>query len=192
MHCLAFHPDGSVETRRDICNCDECFEGMFSKCLLQGDENDVDGDEDNDCDVHDDTDDDDDNDYDDDNDDDDNDMSEIDITDVVFSGLIIALRTPVHVPENFYLVCVNNVSIAAKDIFDSYQHLITKGMQYIECQYLAIDEERKKRKEKGFIRYKKLSREVFVLPGEILSPFVEISDDLKLSQEEQQWLDDCA
>ena len=32
MQCIASHPDGTVETRRDICECDMCSVGEFGEC----------------------------------------------------------------------------------------------------------------------------------------------------------------
>ena len=35
MHCIVFHHDVSVEMQRDICECDECFDGNLSRCLYK-------------------------------------------------------------------------------------------------------------------------------------------------------------
>ena len=64
---------------------------------------------------------------------------------------------------------------------------VPRGEKYLSCNYLEIISE-----EKKFICYKKCTSQVVVLPGEVLSPFVNISEDLKLSLEEKQWLSDCA
>ena len=34
MHCIVFHPDGSLKMARKICECDECFNWNLSKCLF--------------------------------------------------------------------------------------------------------------------------------------------------------------
>ena len=111
LHCIAFHPEGSIETSHDICDCDYCFQGYLSKCLYKydaGDVDDVDGDEE-------------DNDEGDDEDDDNReDEEEINYSDVFSDGSIIALRTPVNVHESFYLCVVDKVSYANGDIYDSY------------------------------------------------------------------------
>ena len=151
LHCIAFHPDGSVETNRDICDCDECFRGKFSKCSLQtkDDEDEDDDDEDNDDGNAD-------------------DGSRIDIADVFSMAQLLCFVHQLMFKKVFIWQRVDIVSIASEDVFDSYKHFVTEGMQYIECNYLAVDEEIKgKRKEtKGnkFIQYKRLSRKVFVLP----------------------------
>ena len=56
-------------------------------------------------------------------------------------------------------------------------HFVLHGQKYMHCNYLSILSENSKR----HIQYKKLGCEVFVHPQEILSPFVQIVDDFKLS-----------
>ena len=179
LHSIAFHPDGSVELKRDICDCDRCFIGKFSECCYEvGNNSDVEDDEeDGEDDSSDDNDDGDEEDED----------EEIDLSDVVVVGSVVALRTPVDVHESFYLVKVNEILVAETELFDSYQHFITEGMQFLRCSYLIVELE-----AKSYIQYKLLSRDVYILPGEIHCPFVNISDDLRLSKVEKQWLDDCA
>ena len=114
VHCIAFHPDGTVQTRRDICDCDECFEGNFQECdycdrtgedvMEDADKND--------------------------NEENENLNNYIDLLDVVNSGQVIALRTPKDVHESFYLCVVESVRQASTDIFDSYEHFIMKDSQY--------------------------------------------------------------
>ena len=70
-------------------------------------------------------------------------------------------------------------------------HFVIKGSKYLSCHYLEIDE-RAAPKNKKYIQYKKCSSKVVVLAGEVLSPFVNISEKLLLSREEKQWLDDMA
>ena len=62
-----------------------------------------------------------------------------------------------------------------------------KDSQYVVCKYLT-----KLQETRGYIKYKKLTRDVFVLPGEGMCPFVNIDKDFCLAREEKQWLDDCA
>ena len=122
--------------------------------------------------------------------DDDNDADDYDpnvIFDVVVPGQIIALRTPPEEKDSFYLVVVNEVKSTDTDIFDAYQHFVLKNHRYLSCNYLEINKEHKK-----YIQYNKRSAEVFAHPEQVLSPFVNITDDFKLSYEEKQWLCDCA
>ena len=97
LHCIAFHPDGSIETSCDICDCDYCFQGYLSKCLYKYDAGDVD-------DVDQDGEDNDEGDEDDDNGEDE---EEINYSD----GSIIALHIPVNVHESFYLCVVDQNSL---------------------------------------------------------------------------------
>ena len=32
---IAFHPNGSVQTKVNMCSCTECFQGDFIDCLLE-------------------------------------------------------------------------------------------------------------------------------------------------------------
>ena len=146
LHCIAFHPDSSIETSRDICDCDHCFQGYFSNCVYKyGDDGDnLDGDgEDNDGDYED--------------DDNGEDEEEIDYSDVLSEGSKIALPTLENVHESFYLCVVGKVLYANEDIYDSYQHFVLQGMQYLECTYLV-----KEKEMKTYTQYKKLSRTVCV------------------------------
>ena len=93
-----------------------------------------------------------------------------------------------HLPwkNSFYLVAVIEVVKNSKvDTFDAFQHCIVKGDNYLSCNYLEIEVEQKK-------CVHKCASSVFVLPGEVLSPFVNITDNLHLSVDEKQWLCDMA
>ena len=35
FHMMAFHPDGSVQTKVNMCSCAECLQGDFIDCLLE-------------------------------------------------------------------------------------------------------------------------------------------------------------
>ena len=35
FHMIAFHPNGSVQTKLNMCLCDDCFKGNFIDCLLE-------------------------------------------------------------------------------------------------------------------------------------------------------------
>ena len=92
--------------------------------------------------------------------------------------------------DSFYLCEVNEFLIAKEKSFDAYQHYVLAGTKYFSCNYLKV-KEGKSRKIKNLIQYEKLSQPVIVLPEHILLPYVEITEDYKLSMDEKQWLDDC-
>ena len=48
----------------------------------------------------------------------------------------------------------------------------------------------KKSEKKGRIIYKMLKKFVFVLPAQVVNPFVTLSDDLSMSAADYQWLTD--
>ena len=81
---------------------------------------------------------------------------------------------------------MNEVKCAETGIFDAYRHFVLEGQKYLSCNYLEINKECKK-----YIEYKKLTADVFVHPAQVLTAFVDISDDFKLNLAEKQWLCDC-
>ena len=68
---------------------------------------------------------------------------------------------------------------------DGYNHVIEKGTKYLKCNYLE-----KKSEKKGSIFYKMLGKTVYVLPAQVLYPFVSLKDDLSMSAADYQWLTD--
>ena len=106
---------------------------------------------------------------------------------LVEPGKVIALRTPAEEKQSFYIVVVTEIKTAETDTFDAFQYFVVKENKYLLCQYLKIEAEMK-----TFIQYRKCSAPVLVLPGEILTPFVDIADDYKLGLDEKQWLCDMA
>ena len=107
LHCITFHPDGTIQSSKDICDCNECFVGNMMSCEYGKDDNDIDNDIDNDSDneVY--------------SEGEDENDERIDIADVVKIGDVIALRTPRDVHESFYLCVVKEVTTAFEDVFDS-------------------------------------------------------------------------
>ena len=67
---------------------------------------------------------------------------------------------------------------------DDYNHVIEKGMKYLKCNYLE------KKSEKGNIFHKKKEKTVYVLPAQVLYPFVSLKDDFSMSVADYQWLTD--
>ena len=104
----------------------------------------------------------------------------VSIFDIVSKGHVTVLRAPCEVYESF--------DIADEDKYDSHQHFVTKGNRYMVCKYFTKSSE----SSKG-VQYKVLSNDdVYILPGEVLCPFVQIRDSYVVEWEEKQWLDDCA
>ena len=75
--------------------------------------------------------------------------------------------------------------IASEYMCDDYNHVIEEGMKYLKCNYLE-----KKSEKKGNIFYKKLEKTVYVLPAQVLYPFVSLKDDFSMSVADCQWLTD--
>ena len=188
MHCIVFHPDGRVEMARHICECDECFNGNLSKCLSG-----------NECvvfpkphaknpeDISDNTSDsEEEHDEEEDNEDDEEDFQQtVNCLADDLVGNVIALQAPANVRASFYLCVVLSSSIASEHMSDAYEHHVLKGEKYLVCNYLRIVKE-----HRGYTEYEKMDRKVFITPKEILMPYVQMSDNYELSNEEKQWLED--
>ena len=87
----------------------------------------------------------------------------------------------------FYLSHV--IAIETASVVDDYNHIIRKGTKYLKCKYLE-----KKIRKKGSIFHKLLQKVVYVLPAQVVYPFVSDADierdDLSISASEYQWLTD--
>ena len=189
-HMIVFNPDNTFECKEDLCECDMCFTGLFGKCMYGENDDGENNDEENDDGDEEDDDAEDKDPGDDDDDDDDgvNDLRFDMLCEMMEPGKIIALRTHELERQSFYLVSINEVvRNSPVDAFDCFNHCINKGDNYISCVYLEIDTVTKR-----YVKYRRCSSKVFVLPGEVLSPFVDISEDLVLKMDEKQWLDDMA
>ena len=88
--------------------------------------------------------------------------------------------------ELFYLCKVLDFGTANENLCDKFHHVILKGSKFIKCQYFQKIKEHKQK-----IHYNLLSDEIYVYPTEIMSPLVNLGDDLTLSIHEYQWLSDC-
>ena len=110
-------------------------------------------------------------------------MRSASISKIVETGNIVALFAPPKSFEMFYLCKVIFTEVAEKEIIDDYHHALQKGSVYLKCHYLEkVSEKRSK------VGYKLLSKNVFVLPSQVMNPLVEMNDKLELSITEYQWL----
>ena len=119
MHMIVFKPDGSIDIKRDLCDCEECIIGNvnnFSNINLSdtGKSNETDtNNNDDDIEI-------------DDDDDDDSDVRVKIMCEIIQLGSVIALHTPPNVNKCFYLVVVNEKIVAEQDLFYAYQHYVLK------------------------------------------------------------------
>ena len=104
---------------------------------------------------------------------------------IIEKGSTIALYSPSTSIELFFLCTVTAFGIASEELKDKNKHIIKEGERFIKGRYLE-----KTREKKGFIYYKLLKDEVFILPTHVLSPLVPINDDLSLPVTEYLWLAD--
>lgn len=187
-HMIAFFPNGSIQTKINICSCAECIKGEFINCSHESGKiiytNDCSDDEDSDdtdyeeCETEDCC-------YDESVVTEENEIRAECVIDAVNPGSFIALYASPQSFEIFYLCHVVDITVATETMSDDYGHIIEKGVKYLICNYLE-----KKSERKGRINYKMLKKFVFVLPAQVVYPFVTLGDDLSMSAADYQWLTD--
>ena len=107
------------------------------------------------------------------------------VNDVLTKDTCITLYSSSNALKLFFLCKVLDFGVANEDLFDSYNHVITKGCKYIRCQYYQ-----KTKESKGKVHYKLLPKNALALHTEVLSPFVNLNSDNTLLMDEYQWLCD--
>ena len=178
FHMTAFHLNGSVQTKVNMCSCDDFLKGNFIDCLLKPGnmlshgqlgihKSDSESDEEFEY-------------------EDDDMTTEADIeayelrADCVFNvlqrGSFIALFLHSSSFKLFYLCKVLEFGTATEDMIDPYNYQITIGTKYILCNYLE-----KIAEKKNSIIYKILSETVLILPAQVMSPMVHSDDNLSSS-----------
>ena len=190
MHMISYFPDGTVQSKVNLCSCVKCSSGLFVNCVT-GEKGRVEysglsaeddsGICDSDCDE---------NDFgEDDCEEDDLDDMEVyelhsnSVLDIVEKGDIIALFSPPQSIELFYLLKVTEVTKESdEDVTECLNlhnglHCIKKGDGYIKGRYLE-----KSMEKKTHIEYKlsKSESEVYVLPTQVMYPGVAMGEDLCL------------
>ena len=103
------------------------------------------------------------------------------VLDVVQRGSFITLHSPPPSFKFFYIWKVLDFGTAAEDMVDAYNHHISMGTKYIICNYLE-----KKSENKCRIIYKILPKTVLVLHTHVMTPMVELDDQLSLSSADYQ------
>ena len=181
MHMIAYHPDGSIQSKVNLCSCEQCIDVEFISCLVekvwlfnmhrmqvkmiqQDLEVDIDKDDDQETEMY--------------------ELWAESITSVISKGSTIALYTFSNLVELFYLCKVINFRTADETMVDEYNHAITAGSKFMKCQYYQKNKENKKG-----VPYVLPPGHVLVLPTQVLSPFVNLEDNV-LSMGEYQWLCD--
>ena len=179
-HMISFSPDGSVQTKINICLCEKCLKGAFIKCSNEAGKNIYFNDY---------------SEYEDSEESDSDDEAKNDtcesvtkeneikaecVIDVVNPGSYVALySSPNPFEMGFFVSYIADTGVTPEII-------IEKGSIYLKCNYL----EKKSEKKKGNIFYKMLKKIVYVLPAQVVNPFVSLNDDLSMSAADYQWLAD--
>ena len=178
QHMIVFKPDGRILIKEDMCDCTKCLKGDVNLCVYDDtghlgeegvDEEDEEEEEEEEEDEE--------------EEEEQDDVQASMIFEMVKPGQVIALRPDLEIRDNYFLAMVEAVKKAESDMFDMHNHFIRKGHKYLSCHYLTA-----KKEYKSYFQFVKQTSKVLVYPAEILSPFVEISDDLKLDMDEHQWL----
>ena len=171
---ISFHPDGSYQIARHMCNCCRCIVGHFIECInLIGNNRDENDNDDEYCVNEDQL--------------DDEGTTSL-MFEMVFEGSYVAIHSFERSLELFYICYITGKHIATENVVDLNNHAIQKGYPYFEAVYLEkVDTKRRK------VLYKKLVATVFLRPDEIFCPAVSIEEsDMSLSISEYQFIADCA
>ena len=189
-HMICFYPNGTIQTKVNVCSCRFCFEGDFLSCATEKgkiltNDGDIPSDDeelsDYDSDADSETE----------NEDDSDDETELyelraeSVNSIITKNSTIALYSSTNSLELFYLCKVLDFGEAKETLTDKYNHIVEKGSKFVKCQYY----QKQKESRKG-VQYKLLPGNVFVLPTQVLSPLVHLNSSGILSMEEYQWLCD--
>ena len=184
LHMLSFFPDGSIQSKVNICSCNSCIEGEFISCLIEkgksvqlvteasDDDDSAESEFENDFDEEE-------------TDTEAYELRSESVNSVLTKNTSIALFLSSNSLELFYLCKILDFGIADENLVDEYNHIVPQGSRYIECQYYQ-----KEKETKSEIRYKLLPKRVYVFPTQVLSPLVNLSENHILKMEEYQWLSD--
>ena len=86
---------------------------------------------------------------------------------------------------NYFIYVVLDFGVAKTNLIDKFDHKIPKGDKYITCNYFEKCQE-----QKGHIKYKLMSDEVYIPPYQVAVPFVSMENNC-LSITEYQFISDC-
>ena len=170
-HMISYFPNGSTQSKVNICSCDSCIEGEFTSCLIEKgkifqivgegkdhDDNDAsEGEFDNDLESGDES---------------DAEAYELraeSVNSVLSRNTTIALYFASNSLELFYLCKVLDFGIADENLVDDYNHIIPKESEYTKCQYYQ-----KQKESQSGIQYKLLPKSVCVFPTQVLPPLVNL------------------
>ena len=135
LHMLSFFLDGSIQSNINICFCKSCIEGDFVSCLTEKDKTvqQVTEASDNDSTTESELE----NNYGDDDAESDAEAYELrseSVNSVLTKNTTITLYSLSGSLELFYLCKVIEFSVAIENMVDEYNHIISQGSCYIECQ----------------------------------------------------------
>ena len=161
LHMISYFPNGSIQSKVNICPCASCIEGEFISCLIEkgkivqvvdeasdNDDNDDSSESEFENDVSD-------------------DESETEayelraesVNSILNKNTTIALYSASNSWELFYLCKVLDFGIADENMVDDYNHLIPKGSKYMKYQHYQ-----KQNESYSGIHHKLFPKIVYILP----------------------------
>ena len=144
---ICFLPDGSVQTKVNICSCNSCMEGNFISCTTEkGKEYNKNMSNDSDFSDFESA-----NESDNDSDDEDENQEKLygiraeHVTCIISKNSTIALYSSTNSFDLFYLCKVIDFGEAEGTLVDKFDHVIERDMKFIKCQYYQKEKEIKER-----------------------------------------------
>ena len=165
LHMFAHFPDGSIQIKENFCTCCSCLNVVV--WILYDAESKKDTTENADNLIN------------------SNFKENVLHCDILFHLLTPGGVNPSKCKRATFLRKFIDVCHANSSFTDYYNHFVAKGTKFIECYYLE-----KVSEKKGFIKYRQLDRDVFVLPLQIWCPAVSLKEDFTLSSNEYQFISD--
>ena len=184
QHMFSFFPNGAVQSKVNICSCESCLVGEFTKCdkepgglVNRADDADSSSgseelEEDDGAEIDDET-----------------EAIELrgdTVLGAITVGNVIGLLTPPNCHEAFYLCLVNDFGVA-KTPLGTGINFVAPGEKFIQCQYL---DKNNKKKTAGKVHYKLLEGTVYVNPASVFIPCVNIDSEYTMTIDEYLWLCD--
>ena len=143
LHMISYFPNGSIQSKVNICSCDSCVEGEFTSCLIEKGKilqivdkardhdddnssesefkNDLKSGDESDTEAH--------------------ELKAESVNSVSSRNTTIALYSASSSLKLFYLCKVLDFGIADENMVDDYNHLIPKRSKYKKCQYYQKQKE---------------------------------------------------
>ena len=181
---MAFHPNGSVQVKVNICSCEACILGDLVNCIdepgkvffVESGEEDYELDFEEVDMVEDEC-------------QEEYEMRSSTVLEIIEKGDVVALYSDTSF-DLFYLCKVISFGVAQEQLIDKYNHVIEKGAPYLEVQYY---DKKSNTLRKTSVIYKSVKGSAYVQPPQVMCPKVNVMNvgtDIHIARDEFQWLCD--